>query len=49
MMQVMKDIGGVEMPEFLARLSPDAKVAERPVAAANGAPAAAEAATAPKG
>jgi flotillin len=24
MMQVMKDIGGVEMPEFLARLTPDA-------------------------
>jgi flotillin len=25
MMQVMKDIGGVEMPEFLARLAPDAR------------------------
>src|SRR5438132_1564127 len=48
MMQVMKDIGGVEMPEFLARLSPDAKVTERPVAA-NGAPAAADAATAATG
>jgi hypothetical protein len=23
MMQVMKDIGGVEMPEYLARLSPE--------------------------
>jgi len=23
MMQVMKDIGGVEMPEFLARLTPE--------------------------
>jgi len=23
MMQVMKDIGGVEMPEYLARLTPD--------------------------
>jgi hypothetical protein len=26
MMQVMKDIGGVEMPEFLARLTPDSGV-----------------------
>ena len=24
MMQVMKDIGGVEMPEYVARLTPDA-------------------------
>ena len=25
MMQIMKDIGGVELPEFIARLTPDAK------------------------
>ena len=25
MMQVMKDIGGVEMPEYLARLTPEGK------------------------
>src|SRR5262249_34749106 len=28
MMQVMKDIGGVEMPEYLARLSPEARARE---------------------
>src|SRR6516162_5869068 len=39
MMHVMKDIGGVEMPEFLARLTPDgagkpeANVSEKPVPA----------------
>src|SRR5207237_6054203 len=43
MMQVMKDIGGVEMPEFLARLAPDGTFPERPVAAAPGPPAAADA------
>jgi flotillin len=32
MLQVMKDIGGVEMPEYLARLSPEA-----PAPAPNGA------------
>lgn len=26
MLQVMKDVGGVEMPEFVAKLTPDAKV-----------------------
>jgi flotillin len=31
MLQVMKDIGGVEMPEFLARLSPE----QRPATSAN--------------
>ena len=25
MMQVMKDIGGVELPEYLARLTPEAE------------------------
>ena len=25
MLQVMKDVGGVEMPEFVAKLTPDAK------------------------
>ena len=39
MMHVMKDIGGVEMPEFLARLTPDgagkpeANVSEKPLPA----------------
>jgi flotillin len=28
MLQVMKDIGGVEMPEYLARLAPDARARE---------------------
>jgi flotillin len=28
MMQVMKDIGGVEMPEYLARLTPEARTGE---------------------
>jgi flotillin len=39
MMQVMKDIGGVEMPEYLARLTPDAN-GGRPKAQAEPAPAA---------
>src|SRR5207302_8552477 len=31
MMQIMKDIGGVELPEFIARLTPEAKPApEKP-------------------
>ncbi len=33
MMQVMKDIGGVELPEFIARFAQDAKSAEQPAAA----------------
>jgi hypothetical protein len=39
MMQIMKDIGGVEIPEFIAKLTPEAKAAadkesaaERPAA-----------------
>ncbi len=48
MMQVMKDIGGVEVPEYVARLSPEPKAADG--VAANGAPApAAEPGPAPKG
>jgi flotillin len=35
MMQVMKDIGGVEMPEYLARFAPEGK-ADAPKAAVNG-------------
>lgn len=35
MMQVMKDIGGVEVPEYLAKLTPDAPAAAAP--SANGA------------
>ena len=31
MMQIMKDIGGVELPEFIARLTPEAKPAAEPV------------------
>jgi flotillin len=34
MMQVMKDIGGVEMPEYLARLSPEAPAPSRPASPA---------------
>jgi flotillin len=34
MMQVMKDIGGVEMPEYVARLSPDAANGNRPAESA---------------
>ena len=26
MMQIMKDIGGVELPEFIARLTPESRV-----------------------
>jgi flotillin len=37
MMQVMKDIGGVEVPEYLARLTPDAPPPAAP--SANGTPA----------
>jgi flotillin len=29
MMQIMKDIGGVELPEFIAKLTPDAKPGDR--------------------
>jgi flotillin len=36
MMQIMKDIGGVELPDFIARLSPEGRAAERPAPAANG-------------
>jgi flotillin len=38
MMQIMKDIGGVELPEFIARLVPENRPAERPTQArsANG-------------
>jgi flotillin len=39
MMQVMKDIGGVEMPEFLARLAPDAGPRNGPAAETAAAPA----------
>src|SRR5262249_54306342 len=37
MMQVMKDVGGVEMPEYIARLTPEAPKPE--AATANGGPA----------
>lgn len=30
MMQIMKDIGGVEIPEFIARLTPESKEAKQP-------------------
>jgi flotillin len=30
MMQVMKDVGGVEMPEYIARLTPEAAKPEAP-------------------
>ncbi|MSQ96108.1 MAG: flotillin family protein [Gemmataceae bacterium] len=33
MMQVMKDIGGVELPEFIARFAQDAKPADKPAPA----------------
>ena len=36
MMQVMKDIGGVEMPEFLARLSPGPAVTDGTIPAGAG-------------
>jgi flotillin len=36
MMQIMKDIGGVEVPEYLARLSPDSGAVPSAVAAATG-------------
>src|SRR5262249_20032927 len=29
MMQIMKDVGGVELPEYIAKLAPDGKTAER--------------------
>ncbi len=38
MLQVMKDIGGVEVPEYLAKLTTDAPTESKP--SANGAPAA---------
>src|SRR5262249_18343609 len=39
MMQVMKDIGGVEMPEYLARFAPEVKAdSSKPVANGNAAP-----------
>lgn len=38
MLQVMRDIGGIEVPEFLAKLQPDAPT--KPAASTNGAPAA---------
>jgi flotillin len=41
MLQVMKDVGGVEVPEFVAKLQADAVPKEHP-ATANGAPAAAK-------
>lgn len=34
MMQIMKDIGGVELPEFIAKLNPDAEHAKTPPPAA---------------
>ncbi|MBI3866001.1 MAG: flotillin family protein [Planctomycetia bacterium] len=37
MMQIMKDIGGVEVPEFVARLSPDGAAASHVAAHTNGA------------
>ena len=40
MMQIMKDIGGVELPEFIAKLTPDGKPAagesERPASNGDG-------------
>src|SRR5262249_9200352 len=30
MMQIMKDIGGVELPDYIARLTPDARKEDRP-------------------
>jgi flotillin len=36
MMQIMKDIGGVELPEYIARFAADAKTATTPAHAANG-------------
>ncbi len=36
MMQIMKDIGGVELPEYIARFAPDAKAAAKPGHAGNG-------------
>jgi len=36
MMQIMKDIGGVELPEYIARFATDAKAATSPGHAANG-------------
>jgi flotillin len=38
MMQVMKDIGGVEVPEYLAKLTPDAPPAASAAPSANGTP-----------
>ena len=41
MLQVMKDVGGVEMPEYFARMTGDTSTDRKPVAAepkANGAP-----------
>ncbi len=35
-MQVMKDIGGVEIPEYFARLSPESRPASNPTAVAKG-------------
>jgi len=36
MMQIMKDIGGIELPEYIARFAGDAKTATAPSHAANG-------------
>jgi len=36
MMQIMKDIGGVELPEYIARFAPDAKATAAPAHAGNG-------------
>jgi flotillin len=36
MMQIMKDIGGVELPDYIARFTPDAKTAGRADHAGNG-------------
>jgi flotillin len=36
MMQIMKDIGGVELPEYIARFATDAKMPAAPSHAANG-------------
>jgi flotillin len=47
MMQIMKDIGGVEVPEFIARLSPENAAAQHVASNTNGADGATTAAHAP--
>ena len=36
MMQIMKDIGGVELPEYVARFAPDAQAPAKSAHAGNG-------------